>query len=339
MDSKKFDIEPIVKGIINYSDKNRIIYSRGKTIYERSHKGITREIVSLHKNIFDHIFCKSQLYQRLTRSHIQHVLPLKENRLLAFVSGHIYFIDMENQTIIASSSLRGSQPLHIAKFGDTVYYGEYIRSSSKPPIYLLRSNPPYTKWKEVKKFDNIRHIHGVFSDPYDESLWITTGDEDEECWIINLSRENYEVRFMMGGSQTYRAVTLLFSEDYIYYGTDTPKEKNYIYRFKRGTSVLEQLEEVGSSVFFGVKVNNNLYFSTGCEPGKFNREDAVELWESRGGTEWKKRMTFKKDLWHNKLFRYGLIFFPAGPGDEKHLWFSSIATEEEHIIFKKNICQ
>ena len=337
LEHEHFDAAFIDKGFINYCDKNRVIYSRGKTICERNYSGITKEIVSLYHGKIDRVLCKSQLYQRLTRSHIQHVLPVGENRALAFVSGSIFYIDTENKEIIGTSRLRGSQPLHIAVFGETVYYGEYIRSKKKPPIHLLRSNPPYSEWEEVRQFNNIRHIHGVFRDPYDETLWLTTGDDDNECWIINLDREGYQTKFIMGGSQTYRAVTLLFSKDYIYYGTDTPEEKNYIYRFKRGTSELEQLAQVGGSVFYGTRVKNNFYLSTGCEPGKFNREDAVELWGSNGGKEWKKLLTLKKDLWHNKLFRYGLIFFPAGPGDDENLWFSSMATESENQIYRKKI--
>lgn len=341
LNNKNSDFIRIDKGLINYCDKNRVIFSRGKTIYERNSNGATKKIISLYKNIADQILCKSNLYQRLTRSHIQHVLPIKKNRILTFVSGRIYYIDTDLQTVISSSNLRGSQPLHIAKFGDTIYYGEYIRSSTKPPIHLLRSNPPYTEWQEVRRFDNIRHIHGVFRDPYDDSLWITTGDEDSESWIINLERENYQTKFIMGGSQSYRAVTLLFSGNYIYYGTDTPLEKNYIYRFKRGNERLEKLTEVGGSIFFGAKVSHNLYLSTGCEPGKFNREDAAELWESKNGKDWSRVLSLKKDIWHNKLFRYGLIFFPAGPGDDKNLWLSSMATEKDQIVLKKSVtsCQ
>ncbi len=327
----------IGRGFVNYRDKNQLIFSRGKTIYQWKENEPCKKIISLHKNVLDQALCKSPLYQRFSRTHIQHVVPVDENRLLAFLAGQIYYIDSQNKTILNSCKLRGSQPLQIAKFDSTVYYGEYIRSQEKPPIHLLRANPPYTQWEEIKNFNNIRHIHGVFRDPYNDTIWITTGDNDHECWIMNLSRDDYEIKFKLGGGQLFRAVTLLFTDEFIYYGTDTPREQNYICRFRRGSDKVEKIKHVGGSVFYGTKVSQNLFFSTASEPGKYNRKDVTEIWESSDGLNWKLIYELKKDFWHHKLFRYGLVFFPFGPGDGQNLWFSSIATNFDNQIIKKNI--
>jgi len=325
--------EYISKGFVNYCDSEKLIYSHGKTVYEYK-DGKSSKIISLHKNIVDQFLSRFPLYLRLTRSHIQHVIPVSSHKLMAFVSGEIFLIDTAQNRVIHTSKIRGSQPLQIAKSGDTIYYGEYIRSSKKPPIHLLRANPPYKTWDIVKTFDDIRHIHGVFHDPYTESLWLTTGDDDTESRIICLDESTNEVMESIGGSQTYRAVTLLFTRDHIYYGTDTPFEKNYIYRIRRKTMLAERLAEVGGPVFYGARVNRKLYFSTAWEPAKYNRSNRFELWESDGGSEWKLKQSFKKDLWHNKLFRYGMIFFPAGPGDGKHLWFTTMATKNEFKVLR-----
>jgi len=322
-----------VNGFINYCDKNQKFFSKGKSIFEWNSNKSPEKIISLHSNYIDLFLNKFPLYQRLTRSHIQNVIPVHKNKLLAFLAGRIYYIDTKEKKIIHFCKLRGSQPLHMATINNTVYYGEYIRSRNKPPIHLLRSKPPYNIWKEVKKFENIRHIHGVFKDPYNDTLWVTTGDDDDESWIMNLRRSDYKVIYKIGGSQSFRAVTLLFTDDYIYYGTDTPREQNYICRFKRNTKKIEKLTTVGGSIFFGTKVSENLYFSTASEPGKFNRNDATEIWESRDGRNWNLIFELKKDFWHQKLFRYGLIFFPYGPGDGQNLWFSSIATKNEFRIY------
>ena len=327
------NFEFLVEGFVNYSDGEKLFYSKGKTLYELRN-GKSKKIISLHKNIFDKILSEYSLYLRFTRSHIQHVLPIDEKHLLIFVSGEIFFIDILKKQFIQKTKINGSQPLQIAKFCDRVYYGEYIRSRNKPPINLLKSTPPFKKWKVVKTFDNVRHIHGVFNDPYTNTLWITTGDDDSESRIIRLNETNYDVIESIGGSQMYRAVTLLFTKDYIYYGTDTPLERNYIYRIDRKTMETEKLVEVGGPVFFGTIVNHNLYFSTACEPGNYNRSDSFELWESTDGKEWKTKHTFKKDIWHNKLFRYGLIFFPSGPGDGKNLRFTTMATKNEFKVFE-----
>ena len=326
-------LEYFTKGFVNYCDLEKLIYSRGKTVYEYK-EGESKKIVSLHKNVFDKFLSRFPLYLRLTRSHIHHVLPVSSDNLLIFVSGGIFLIDKNQNKIIHKTKISGSQPLQIAIFEDKVYYGEYIRSRNKPPINLLRANPPYKNWEIVKTFDDIRHIHGVFHDPFTQSLWITTGDDDTESRIIRLNESTYEVIESIGGSQTYRAVTLLFTMDYVYYGTDTPFEKNYIYRISRETMQAERLAEVGGPVFYGTKVENKLYFSTAWEPAKYSQSDRFELWESDDGDRWRLKKTFKKDFWHNKLFRYGMIFFPAGPGDGKYLWYSTMATKDEFKVFR-----
>ena len=96
----------------------------------------------------------------------------------------------------------------------------------------------------------------------------------------------------------------------------------------------ERLAEVGGPVFYGTTAGDILYFSTAWEPSKYTHSDLFELWESDGGENWKLKQTFKKDIWHNKLFRYGMIFFPAGPGDGKNLWFSTMATKNEFKVLR-----
>jgi len=132
----------------------------------------------------------------------------------------------------------------------------------------------------------------------------------------------------------YRAVTLVFTEKYIYFGSDAPDQKNFIFRFKRGDSKAEKLTEVGGPIFYGCSLENQLYFSTVCEPSKVNRTDAVELWHSSNGDEWKKVLEIKKDLWSMKYFQYGQLMFPDGPGDSEHLWFSTLGTQYDQNILK-----
>lgn len=336
---KNSDLETVGEGMVNYCDNDGLFFSRGKSIFKRDRDGNIEKIISLYLNSPDQILSKSKLYRRLTRSHINHILPVQDDHLLVFVSGKIYYVDTRRKEVIHSSEIQGSQPLHITTFENTVYYGQYLRDPKKPPIKLLCSIPPYSSWMPVKIFDDIRHIHGVFRDPYTDSLWVTTGDDDKESKIMQLSKDNFEVQFSLEGSQTYRTVTLLFDEDYIYYGTDTPREKNFIYRFRRGSSSLEKLTETAGSIFFGTKVNESLFFSTAWEPSEVNKGDTVELWSSKNGKEWNNLITFQKDWWHNKLFRYGMIFFPDGPGDGENLWFSTMGTKNDQMIYRMPITE
>lgn len=331
------NIETFGEGMVNFCNHEGLLFSKGKSIFKRRWNGEIQKIISLHTGLIDRFLSNSKLYRRLTRSHINHILPVQKGYLLVFVSGKIYYIDKNQGTVIHQTDIQGSQPLHITSLDGTVYYGQYIRRSEKPPIKLLKSNPPYKKWETVRVFDDIRHIHGVFKDPFTQTLWITTGDDDSESKIMQLSGKSYQTEFVLEGSQMNRTVTLLFDEDYIYYGTDSPRQKNYICRFKRYNTDIEKLQETGGSVFYGTKVKDQLFFSTAWEPSKVNKSNNIDLWSSTNGMDWDKLLSLKKDWFHNKLFRYGMIFFPSGPSDGKHVWFSTMATIDDQKIYYKKI--
>src|SRR5699024_507476 len=140
---------------------------------------------------------------------------------------------------------------------------------------------------------------------------------------------------MVEGSQQARAVDLLFTEEAVFYATDAPHDPNYIYRYDRETGQTEQLQQVGGPVFYGRKTGGRLFFSTVAEPSDINRTDAVELWRSGNeGDSWRKLKEFQKDIGHMKLFQYGQLKFPNGPGDGEYIWFTRYATKGDHRIMR-----
>lgn len=179
----------------------------------------------------------------------------------------------------------------------------------------------------------IRHIHGIYQDPFTQKVWISTGDFGEEAALWETDAAFSKVEKIISGSQQTRAIKLLFTKDYIYYGSDTPKEQNYISRMHRETRTIEQLTKVGSSVFHGTKVGDWLFFSTAIEPSEVNKTKQAEVWASPNGTDWKCILKFKKDIWSMKYFQYGQVFFPNGPGDGKNLWVSPFQLKTVIIHF------
>ncbi|MCC5931464.1 MAG: hypothetical protein JJU28_19610 [Cyclobacteriaceae bacterium] len=329
---------PFGEGVVHYHDNYSLLFSRGKTLFKKTDQDVTK-VVSLHNNWLDRLLSGSKLYRRLTRSQIHHVIPAKNQTFIVFASGNVYRINTLSGSTVHLHSIQGSRPLCVSLFQNDIYYGQYISNPDRGPIRLICSRPPYIDWKAVNTFYGIRHIHGVFEDPFTQTLWITTGDKDRESWIHQLSNTTYEPQVSIGGSQKYRAVSLFFTKDYIYYGSDAPDMENYIYRFRRGDSKAEKLVKVGGPVFYGCQVGNYLYFGTVCEPSEVNRTDASELWCSQNGTKWKKVLEIKKDIWPMKLFQYGQFLFPGGPGDGKRLWLSSLATKKDQMIYFKDISE
>ncbi|TOQ84628.1 hypothetical protein CGG86_23735, partial [Vibrio parahaemolyticus] len=61
-------------------------------------------------------------------------------------------------------------------------------------------------------------------------------------------------------------------------GSDTPNESNFIYSLEKNTGKVKKLFEVGSSVFYGYKTPNDIYFSTVIEPSDYNKTMVSEIW-------------------------------------------------------------
>ena len=78
-----------------------------------------------------------------------------------------------------------------------------------------------------------RHIHVLSIDKKTGWLWVATGDSDRESGIF-VSKDNgktFEV--FTAGSQEYRTLMLLFTEDYLYWNMDTHTQDQKVFRVPR----------------------------------------------------------------------------------------------------------
>lgn len=265
------------------------------------------------------------LSARLFRLHVDHLCIVKD-KVVIFGMKRIFVYNSQGK-LLSTQPLIGSRPLSICMKKNFIYYGEYCSNPERSEVRIFRSKDCGLTWEIAYALQGVRHVHGIFNDPYENAIWVTTGDNDEESTIWHTADDFETLERVIGGSQQTRAIQLLFTDEYIYFGTDTPIEPNYIYRMRRGKYIPKKLVRVGSSVFFGSKIGDILVFSTSVEPTTVNRTDACELWLSHDGSSWKKIVELKKDILSMKYFQYGQIFFPAGPGDGKQLLFSPFCTQ------------
>lgn len=325
-------MNPIFKYIIPYRffyvDHSHGIYQKqGKLFRLKFGENMNSEILSLNTgNIIDKISYNIYIISRLLRKGVHYLIPIDENQN-AFIYNKKLCITDGNQTII-DVPITGSRPLSFEKIGDELVFGEYRSNPERSPVSVYSINLKNNSKLQVKyTFENIRHIHGVYQDPYTLSIYITTGDENHEAAIWKTNDNFNTIEKVLSGSQQTRTIKLLFDENFIYFGSDAPHEKNYLYKLNKQSYEVKQLIEVGSSVFHGYKVDNWLFFSTAIEPSKINTTKFAELWASPDGNEWKCILKLKKDILPMRYFQYGQIFFPNGPGDGENLWISPFATK------------
>jgi len=193
---------------------------------------------------------------------------------------------IEEGGVTSLGRLHGSRPMALCAAEGKAFYGEYRSNPERSAVHVFGLDFDNKVWVPVWRFQGVRHVHGVFYDPYGKAFWVTTGDSDEESAIWRTDDQFSSVKKVVGGSQQLRAVQLLFTEDHVYFGSDAPDESNHIYRMDREGSKVERLCPVDSSVFYGCKVGNHLVFSTAVEPSSVNTGWEAEVWHSLDGESW-----------------------------------------------------
>lgn len=270
-----------------------------------------------------------RLGRRLGRVGFHHFVPTGKDAALIVAHQHVFELVPGQQALERIGPLVGSRPLVVCQSGGVVYYGEYRSNPERTPIHVFARSKSDEQWRVAWTFEQVRHVHGVFADPYTGALWVTTGDTDNESalWLTDDAFNTLER--IVGGSQRYRAVRLLFTAEYVYFASDAPDEQNFIYRLHRKSLETEKLQAVAGPVFYGCKMGEWLFFSTVVEPSQVNTSQYAEVWGSRDGTTWQRVARHKKDWLSMKYFQYGQVLFPAGPGGGHNLWYTPMATTND----------
>jgi hypothetical protein len=277
----------------------------------------------------------SILMRRLLRYRVSHLALLNDQTLLIFAYGRIFTFEVDSGRLIDRGTLNG-KPLTLC-MGERIYYGEYIQNPDRNPVHIWMSEDKGATWNSVWRFEGVRHIHGVSKDPFTGYIWVTTGDVGDECGIW-ITRDHFRtLEKVFGGNTQNTAIQLLFTKDYIFFGTDAPFEENYICRIDRKSYRQEEMQKVEGPIYYGTMAGNKLFFSTVCEKGNGRIPRRVSLWHSCDGISWRKMFGLKKDIWPLKYFQFGNIFFPDISADSNYLWVSPVAVEHSHVSLKLDI--
>ncbi len=162
------------------------------------------------------------------------VFPLSRDLVMVFVGGEIHRIDLaagrtevvHRLRYFGKGEGRGVMPFGItADAAGRVYYGEYVtrRLQEDETVALFRSDEEGRNFEIVYEFPAlvVRHIHAVQWDPYDDVLWMGTGDGDEQS-RVGFSKDLGETFLWVGqDSQDFRTVNFVFAEDHVAWLSDT----------------------------------------------------------------------------------------------------------------------
>ena len=273
---------------------------------------------------------RSKLSFRLVRDGFHALAVLPSGDLIAAVPGAIATLQPgEKQFRVTHAMQRGTRPLNLAVAPDgRVFWGEYFDNPARDAVHVYGSEDRGASWKIVYSFEKnaIRHVHNIVYDRWEGRFWVLTGDVGAECRILRASLDWSRVEPVISGNQQVRAVAAVPSEEGLYFASDTPLEKNHIYKLNRQGNV-ERLAEVHASVLCGGAVRDAVFFTTMIEPSVVNLDSTVGVYGSIGGSGWERLLSWKKDRWPEKLFQYGNAFVATGSNAAQLLALTTIAVE------------
>ena len=209
-----------------------------------------------------------------------------------------------------------------------VFFGEYLDNAERGPIRIYRHVPGSDDVGVAYTFPpaSIRHVHGVYHDPFDHSLWCLTGDTNQEARMLRTD-DGFKTLSTIGrGDESWRAVSALFTKDGVWYATDAEFETNRVFRIDRATGRRSEWGTVDGPVYYSATWRGGLFFAVTAELCPSQTGRSATLWTIRDGGL-SRVASIEKDRWPVALLP-GTLHFPGGPGLEQGLYFQAVALKD-----------
>ncbi len=323
---------------IEWAETGNYFLSRRNVVYSSPDlKPPFKKVATIDAPTWKQAASNFRLAQRLLRFMVTNVVPLANGDLFVTFDKSIGVVRDG-----AYKELSGlARPCRVLRSacalddGGDVYFGEYLANDERGEMRIYRYQPGGDAVEVAYTFsaNSIKHVHGVYFDAFTDSLVCLTGDDDSECRIIR-SRDGFQTTEVVGeGDETWRAVSILFDANAMYYGMDAEFRSNQIFRLDRTTLDRKALGEVSGTVFYSKQLGESLFFATTAENAPSQTENVAAVWHVTPEGESHEIAKFHKDRWHGTLFMFGTIHFPyANKTDE--LYFSLVGVKEDNRTFK-----
>lgn len=119
--------------------------------------------------------------------------------------------------------------------------------------------------------------------------------------------ESGDLQKLGGGSQLWRAVSVLETDDGLIWGTDDPVGQNHLVKLRSKNGKLEKLKKIaGPAYYSATTASGEMGIATTVENRKKHR---AIIYRSFDGVNWSIYRKFKKDFLHSKYFGYGVVNF------------------------------
>ena len=322
----------LLNGRALYQTPDRIWVARGMTFYaiDYSGKRITRKYTV--GGLRDKVIGSFRLTRQLLRVGLHHLLPLSDGNILVTSKRVTYILNPDGQVVNVFKDYIGNKPGHQGVFlspDGNIFFGEYhLNPDRSLPIRLFRSQDNGMSFQCVKTFapGEIRHIHFIKYDKYQNCLWMGTGDSDRENLLLRSDDGGDTWSLVGSGSQDWRAIGVCISKDAVIWGTDAGSviDITHLVRLPRNGAAAEVLEDFeGPCHGCASYADGRIFFSTGVEGGP-NEVDRYSRLKEYVAGHTREVLRMKKDI-YPYILQYGVMRFPLGTDACNRVVFTAMA--------------
>ena len=331
---------PELKGYtVEWAEEGNYFLSRSNVLFHSENlKPPFKKIAAVDAPFWKQAASNVRLAQRLFRFMVTNVIPLEKGELFVTFDKTVGVVRNEKYQTL-NGLTRPCRVLRSACAMDAnggIFFGEYLANDERGEMNVYKYEIGSDSLKVIYTFppNSIKHIHGIYFDEFTGSLFCLTGDDEKECQILQTFDEFKTVNVVGKGDETWRAVSILFSEQFLYYGMDAEFRTNHIYQFDRETGERTSLGEVSGTVFYSKKLGEDLFFTTTAENAPSQKENVAAVWNVNASGKCEKIASFEKDSWHPTLFQFGTVHFPFVNRLADTLFFHLVGVKEDNQVFK-----
>ena len=271
-----------------YDKEGNLWVTRGMWAYEMkslSKKFVRRFHIPTGLSIF--WLRNFSLIRRLTiRPECVELLIMPDGKALAMSAGRIWYRSSYREKMKETFALRHygigigqgirNDGWDILNDG-RILLGEYFRNINRSNVCLYGSFNNGKSWQIVHEFPprKIRHIHAVQQDPFEDKVWVLTGDNKHEPMICWLGDRGKTLNIIGQGTQKFRATQLVFTENFLFWGADTDHpEDGGIYRYDRKLKKIEKFSSSKGVVLYATRLTGGtIVMSTQSTKGSLGKRE------------------------------------------------------------------
>jgi hypothetical protein len=124
-----------------------------------------------------------------------------------------------------------------------------------------------------------------------------------------------------GGGQDWRAVSLVFRPDAVYWGSDDPDGASAVFRYDRDDGHLHRVGPVSGPVYYSLSLGSKMLFATSVEKRSDPHDRVARIFQLDESGELSEVMGLAKDLLPAQ-FGYGVLEFAHGSPDGDLIWLT-----------------